>query len=222
MKKYIDIIKQCPLCTGIEEKDLHTLLKCLSATQKHYDKNEFVFSAGDTITTIGIVLCGSVHIIQEDFWGNRTILSEIERGHLFGEAFSCAGKEKIPVSVVASTPTDIMMIDYRKIITTCSSSCVFHTNLIKNMIRILASKNVMLTQKIEFLTQRSTRDKLLAYLSAQAQKLGKSKFEIPFNRQELADYLSVDRSAMSNELSKMRDEGILIYEKNRFELAKLT
>ena len=164
------------------------------------------------------MLTGNVHVIQEDFWGNRTILANIEPGELFGEAFSCAGLDKLPVSVLAVQDSEVLMIDYRKIITTCSSSCVFHTALIHNMLRILADKNVMLTQKMELLTKNTTREKLLAYLSLQAQQAGSTKFNIPFNRQGLADYLSVDRSAMSAELSKMQKDGVLVYKKNRFEL----
>lgn len=222
MEKYYDTLKKCPLFTGIKETELRTLLNCLSAAERHYEKNNFIFMTGDTVTTIGIVLSGNVHIIQEDFWGNRTILLSIENSGLFGEAFSCAEVGKLPVSALAIQATDILFIDYHRIITTCSSACTFHTGLIKNMIRILAGKNVMLTQKIEFLTQRTTREKLLSYLSWQAQQTGSSSFAISFNRQELAEYLSVDRSAMSNELSKMRDDGILTFHRNRFTLLKTT
>lgn len=220
MKEYINIIKKCPLFTGIHETDLRALLDCLDATEKHYKKNQFIFMAGDNITTVGIILSGEAHIIQEDFWGGRTILADIAAAGLFGEAFSCAGIEKLPVSVVSVQPSDILMIDCRRIITTCPSACAFHTTLIKNMLEILAGKNVMLTQKMEFITRRTTRDKLLSYLSAQAQRAGSNRFTISFNRQELADYLSVDRSAMSSELSKMRGEGILTFSRSQFELLK--
>lgn len=218
MDKYLEVMKKCPLFAGIAETDLRTLLGCLSATERHYKKNSFIFMTGDDVTVIGIVLTGNVHIIQEDFWGNRAILAGIEAGGLFGEAFSCAETARIPVSALAVQPSDILLIDYRRIITTCSSACAFHTELIQNMLRILAGKNVMLTRKMEFLTRRTTRDKLLSYLSAQAQQAGSNEFTIPFNRQELAEYLSVDRSAMSSELSKMRDNGILSFQRNQFKL----
>lgn len=218
MEKYLEILKPCPLFAGIDECELQTLLGCLSAIERSYEKNDFIFMADDIVTVIGVVLSGSVHIIQEDFWGNRTILARIESGDLFGEAFSCAETEKLPVSVFAAEASGILLIDYHKIITACSSACTFHTGLIKNMLRILARKNVMLTQKIEFITQRTTRGKLLSYLSAQARQAGRGSFEIPFDRQQLAEYLSVDRSAMSNELSKMRDDGILKFHRNHFEL----
>lgn len=221
MERYSDILKKCPLFAGINEADLRALLNCLSATKRHYEKNSFVFMAGDTVTTIGIVMSGGVHIIQEDFWGNRTILANIGSGGLFGEAFSCAETERLPVGVLVVQASDVLLIDYRRIVTACSSVCTFHTGLIGNMLKILAKKNVMLTQKIEIITQRTTREKLLAYLSAQARQAGGSSFTIPFNRQELAEYLSVDRSAMSNELSKMRDDGILMFQRNQFKLLKI-
>lgn len=220
MEKYFEIIKKCPLFLDIEEKELDELLKCLLAYTKQFRNNDFIFSVGQPVSHIGIVLSGKVHVIQEDFWGNRTILAQIGSRGLFGEAFSSAGIEKMPVSVVATSDCEILFIDYKRIITTCSAACVFHTGLIKNMMKILAAKNIMLTQKMEFVTRKTTREKLIAFLSAQAQKSASSKFVIPFNRQQLADYLSVDRSAMSNELSKMKDQGIIIYHKNEFELLK--
>ena len=214
------IIKKCPLFEGIDEKDLISLSECLKASEKSFRKNQFVFHAGDNAVSVGVVLEGSVHILQEDYWGNRTIIAGIDAGELFAEAFSCAGLNRLPVSVQAAQDTKILLIDYRRIIYTCSDSCSFHNTLVRNMVSILASKNVFLTQKIEHITQHTTRDKLLSYFSAQAQRVSASAFEIPFSRQQLAEYLSVDRSAMSSELSKMRDDGIIEYNKNHFELIK--
>ncbi|MDL2253061.1 Crp/Fnr family transcriptional regulator [Ruminococcaceae bacterium OttesenSCG-928-I18] len=214
----LPILRQCPLFRQIEPGDIPSMLQCLSAVKKGYRKGETVFSAGSAITHVGIVLTGRVHVEQNDYWGNRTILTQVGPAELFGEAFSCAGIEKLPVNVYAAEPSEILLIDYRKIIRSCSSACPFHAKLIQNMLWILAQKNVALTQKMETLTQRTTRDKLLAYLSRQAQAQGSSQFEIPFSRQELADYLSVDRSAMSSELSKMQKEGLLQFQKNRFSL----
>lgn len=220
MDIFLKVLLGCPLFHKINETELKSLLVCLSATQKHYKKSQPIFRAGESVQTVGIVLTGNVHVVQEDFWGNRSILANVEAGGLFGESFSCAETEKIPVGVIAVQTSEILWIDYRKIVTTCSSSCVFHTTLIQNMLRILAQKNVLLTEKMELLTRRTTREKLLAYLSAQAQRAGSAEFSIPFNRQELAEYLSVDRSAMSNALSKMQKEGVLRYQKNQFELVQ--
>ena len=218
MEKYLPMLKKCPLFAGIATDELRTLLNCLSAQEKKYEKGSYIFMSGEIITLIGLVLCGSVHIIREDYWGNRAILARVEQGGLFSEAFSCAEAKKLPVSIFAAETTVVLLIDYRKIITACSSACLFHTGLIRNMLQILAEKNVILTQKMEFITQRTTREKLLSYLSAQARQAGSGAFAIPFNRQELAEYLSVDRSAMSKELSKMQEEGILTFRRNQFEL----
>jgi cAMP-binding proteins - catabolite gene activator and regulatory subunit of cAMP-dependent protein kinases len=218
MEKYFEIIKKCPLFSGIEDSNLKTLLNCLMAVRHSYKKSEYVFSAGDTVRSVGIVLLGSVHILQEDYWGNRTILANIPARGLFGESFSCAEIDSLPVSVIAAEKTEVLLIDYKHIITNCSSSCVFHFALINNMMKLLAQKNIMLTQKMEIITHRTTRERLLAYLSAQAIRAGKSRFTIPFNRQQLADFLSVERSAMSAELSNMQADGLISTNRSEFEL----
>ena len=218
MEKYFEIIKQCFLFDGIVDSNLNILLDCLKAVRRTYKKNELVFSAGDTVRYVGVILSGSVHILQEDYWGNRTILAHIPPGGLFGEAFSCAEMDSLPVSVIAAEKSEILLIDCRRIIITCSSACVFHMTLIKNMIKLLAQKTIMLTQKMEIITHRTTRERLLAYLSSQAIKTGKSRFTIPFNRQQLADYLSVERSAMSAELSHMQSDGLIRTDRSEFEL----
>lgn len=214
-------LKECPLFLGIEETQLATLLNCLKAMTRKYRKDDFVFVAGDGATAVGIVLSGGVRVLQEDFWGNRAILAHVAPGELFGEAFSCAGRNTLPVSVAASAPSEIMTLDYQRIVTTCSSACAFHTRLIMNMMRVLAEKNILLTRKLEHLSKRTTREKLLSFLSAQAVSAKSTSIEIPFNKTELAEYLCVDRSALSRELSAMRDEGLLQYEKNSFELFQM-
>ena len=211
-------IKNSPLFRGIDESQLASLLACLTAVKRRYRKDELIFVAGEKPISVGIVLSGSVRVLQEDFWGNRTILAHIESSGLFGEAFSCAEQVALPVSVIACEATEIMLIDYRKIITTCSSACVFHTQLVMNMMRILAKKNILLTKKLEYLSKRTTREKLLSFLSAQAVSAKSTIVEIPFNKTELAEYLCVDRSALSRELSAMKAEGLLQYDKNSFEL----
>ena len=218
MDKKSERIRVCPLFAEIDDSSLRTLLDCLHTVQRGYDKNEFIFAAGDAVSSVGILLSGGVRVLQEDYWGNRTILAHINPGGLFGEAFSCAETDYLPVGVLAAEKSEILLIDYRRIITTCRASCAFHTQLIKNMMKILARKNIMLTQKMEIVTHRTTRARLLAYLSAQAIERGGSRFFIPFNRQELADYLSVERSAMSAELSHMQADGLIWTKRNEFEL----
>ncbi|MDR0819388.1 MAG: Crp/Fnr family transcriptional regulator [Oscillospiraceae bacterium] len=220
MKNIFEILKNCPLFSGIAETDLSALLACLNAKQIGFEKNDFVYLADDTAAKVGIVIEGGVNIIQEDYWGNRMILSHVEPGELFGEVFACAGVPKLPVSVVAAVRSEILLIDVARIVTTCSSASEFHSGMIRNLMRILARNNLAMIQKMEHITRRSTREKLLSYLSARAKELGNSKFDIPFNRQEMADYLAVDRSAMSAELSKMRDDGLLTYDRNHFNLTQ--
>ena len=218
MNDFTDILNSCPLFDNISKEDIQKLIICLSAVRKQYKKNSFIFLPEEKADSIGIVLSGTADILREDFWGNRVILARIESGGIFGEAFSCAQVEKLPVSVMAVEDSDIFLLNCGRILTSCASSCEFHSGLIKNLVRILANKNIMLTQKLEHITQRTTREKLLSYLSQQVRINKNNKFDIPFNRQELADYLSLDRSAMSAELSKMQNENILRFKRNHFEL----
>jgi CRP-like cAMP-binding protein len=174
----------------------------------------------DEVKDVGIVLSGNLLMVQEDFWGKRAILSQIQPSELFADSFCCAHVEHFPVSFVANEASEVMLIDYKKLITSCTSACVFHSGLIKNMLELLARSNLNLTSKIELLTRPSTKEKLLSYLSELSRAKNSESFEVPYNRQELADYLSVDRSAMSNELSKLRAEGILDFERGNFVLLK--
>ncbi|PKM63025.1 MAG: Crp/Fnr family transcriptional regulator [Firmicutes bacterium HGW-Firmicutes-21] len=216
MKIIIDKIKSSPLFAGISEKDIESLLGCLKSVVKQYPKGSTIFAAGDRVGMIGVVMSGRVQIIKEDFFGNRSILTEIGEGGLFAETFTFVRLEKLPVTVISVTESEVMFIDYMSIITSCASSCVFHTKLIENMLFVLARKNLVLNRKIEHISERTTREKLLSYLSTQAQQAERNEFRIPFDRQELADYLCVERSAMSAELSKLRREGVLEYKKNWF------
>jgi len=218
MKKYFELLKTVNLFKGIEESDLLSLLSCLSAKTMRCEKGQSVFLSGESPKLFGIILSGQAQIVQYDYYGNRSIIASIEPGNLFAESFACAEIKKLPVDVIATTESEILFIDCRRLTAPCHKACTFHSKLIQNMLNIIAMKNIYLTQKIEFTSKRSTREKLLAYLSAEAQKAGDNRFSIPFNRQELADYLSVERSAMSAELSKLRSNGILNFNKNQFEL----
>ncbi|MFA9379471.1 MAG: Crp/Fnr family transcriptional regulator [Acetanaerobacterium sp.] len=220
MKSNSEILKSVTLFKGIDEADFQPLLSCLSAKTAHYEKGQTVFMSGSSIESFGIVLSGQVQVAQEDYYGNRSILANIGPGNLFGESFACADIKTLPVSVITTTGSDLLFINCRRLVSPCASACEFHRRLIQNMLNIVAMKNIALTQKIEFTSKRTTREKLLAYLSAEAQKAESNRFCIAFNRQELADYLSVDRSAMSAELGRLRDDGILTFNKNLFELVR--
>ena len=218
MKKYFDILKKCPLFYDIEDSELLSMLGCLDAKVEFFDKKYTVFAEGTPAKHIGIVLSGSAQVVQLDYYGNRSILSSLPPSELFAEAFACAEVEALPVSVIANEPSEIMLIDCRHILHTCSKHCLFHQKMIFNLMKDLATKTILFHQRIEVTSKRTTREKLLAYLTAQSKKANSRTFTIPFDRQELADYLEVDRSGLSAEISKLRNEGILESSKNRFKL----
>lgn len=218
MNEYIPILLTSPLFAQIKKDDLISMLHCLSATCKSYPKDSFILKRNETTHSVGMVISGSAHTIKEDFWGNRTILTKLSKGELFGETFACIGEKNTDIAVVAVKNTSVLYFDMKKILNVCSSACSFHNQLIQNLLSVLAKKNQLLTKKIEHMAKRTTKDKLLSYLSTEALNHNSDSFTIPFNRQQLADYLCVDRSAMSNELSKLREEGILTFHKNQFTL----
>ena len=218
MKKYIDILKKCPLFSGIEEDNLITMLGCLKTRVLELDKKYTVLAEGSPAKYIGIVLSGAIQVEQTDYYGNRSIISVAQEGEVFGEAFACAEVTAIPVTVVASEPSEVMLIDAGHIMNTCSNNCGFHRQLIFNLMRDLAAKNILFHQKIEITSKRTTREKLMSYLLHYAKRVDRRSFEIPFDRQALADYLEVDRSGLSAEIGKLKKEGVIDSRKNYFEL----
>jgi CRP-like cAMP-binding protein len=193
------------------------MLVCLGAKVEFFDKKYTIMAEGSSAKYIGIVLSGSAHIIQIDYYGNRSILGGISASEIFAEEFACAETDSLPVTVVANEPCEIMLIDCSHILHTCSNNCGFHQQLIFNLMKNLAKKSITFHQKMDITSKRSTREKLMAYLMIQARAAGKGFF-IPFDRQELADYLEVDRSGLSAEISKLKKEGIIENRKNYFEL----
>ena len=161
---------------------------------------------------------GKIHIQKDDYWGNRSILSVISVGEMFGEGYAAPESGALLNDVVAVEDSSVIFFDVKRILTTCSSACRFHNMIVQNMFFAISDKNRKLVQKLGHMSGRTTRAKLISYLSEEAKRQGSSTFTVPFNRQQLADYLCVDRSAMSNELCKMRDEGMIKFEKSRFEL----
>lgn len=218
MRTVFEAAKSNPLFGDIAFSDFEKVLHCLSAKTTAYNKDEIILLSGETVNFVGLVLSGSVQVIKEDIDGRITIITELGASELFGEVFACAEVAQSPVTVLAAEPTAILMMDYRKIITSCSSACPFHAKLIENMLRLIARKNLMLNQKLDILSKRTTREKLLAFFEAHRGMA--KKFTIPYNREELANFLCVDRSAMSNELCKMRDEGLILFNKNLFQIMK--
>lgn len=218
LKKYLEILKKCSLFNQIEEEKLLKMLDCLGARVISFDKKYTIFSEGTPAKYIGIVLSGSAQMSQIDFYGNRSIIADIKPAEIFAEAFACAQVGSIPVTITANEPSEIMLIDCSHILHTCSNNCGFHQQLIFNLMKSMAIKNINFHQRIEITSKRSTREKLLAYLMLQAKKAGADSFEIPFDRQELADYLEVDRSGLSVEIGKLRQEGVIESRKKHFKL----
>ena len=218
MKKYIEILKQTQLFAGIEDNELSAMLDCLQATIKTYKKGEYIFREGDYIDKITVLVQGKLIIQKDDFWGNRSIVSAIRVGEMFGEAYATPDSGAILNDVIAEECSTVISFNIYKLLTVCPSSCRFHSIVIQNLFFAISEKNRKLVQKIGYMSTRSTHAKLLSYLSDEAKKQRSNNFTIPFNRQQLADFLSVDRSAMSKELCKMRDEGLILFDKNRFRL----
>ena len=218
MKKYIPVLKRTKLFSGVGEEDIASLLSCFGARKKEYKKGEYILREGEHISDIFILVEGKIHIQKDDYWGNRSILSVISVGEMFGEGYAAPESGALLNDVVAVEASSVIFFDVKRILTTCSSACRFHNMIVQNMFFAISDKNRKLVQKLGHMSGRTTRAKLISYLSEEAKRQGSSAFTVPFNRQQLADYLCVDRSAMSNELCKMRDEEMIKFEKSRFEL----
>lgn len=218
MKKYIPVLEKCPLFRQITSEEILPLLGCLGARVIGCSKGEAIFTEGDPATYVGILLSGSAQIVKDDVYGNRSIVASVAPGQLFGETFACAGTDSLPVSVFASDACEIMLIDCRRITLTCSSACSFHSRIIFNLLHVMAEKNLMFQRKIEITAHRTTREKLMAYLLDQAKQNASTQFTIPFDRQSLADYLGVERSALSAEISKLKKDGVIDTSRSYFRL----
>ena len=218
MEKYLKVLKKCPLFYGVKDEELLKMLGCLDARVMEFDKKYTVIAEGCAAKYIGIVLSGSVQVVRVDYYGNRSILTELTTSELFGEAFACAEVNSVPISVIANEPCEVMLINCSHILNDCKTRCAFHQQMIYNLMRDLAKKTITFHQKLEIVSQRTTRDKLLTYLTMYAQKEGKNEFNIPFDRQELADFLEVERSGLSVEISKLKKEGLIDSEKNYIAL----
>ena len=215
-----EILGRCMLFSGIRAEDRVPMLGCLGAKVLPVVKDQVIFREGDPADRIGVVLAGAVELVREDYYGNRSLLARIGPADLFGEGFAYAGIETFPINAVAVEDGSVLVLDSRRITTPCCNACSFHNQMIFNMLTVVARKNLLLNRKIEITSKRTTREKLMAYLLAQAKEQGSDTFTIPYDRQALADYLEVERSAMSAELSKLRKAGVLEYHKNSFRLLK--
>ena len=218
MKKYVHILKKTQMFSGVMDTEIASMLSCLGARLYDYKKGEYVLRRGEHISDIMVLVEGNLHIQKDDYWGSRSVLGHIDVGEMFGEAYVAPESGAILNDVVAVEDSTVIFFDVKRIITTCPSACRFHALVVQNMFFAISEKNRKLVQKLGHMSKRTTREKLISYLSEEANRRSSASFTIPFNRQQLADFLSVDRSAMSNELCKMRDEGLIEFEKNKFRL----
>ena len=203
---------------GIREQEIGAMLGCLGSREGRYKKDEIIFRAGEAVTEIGMVLSGSVNVVVNFWWGNSNIFGHIGKGDIFAENYAAIPGKELLCDVVAAEDTEALFLGLAKVLATCRNSCPFHQRLIHNLLRISAQKNLGLANRMMHIAPKSIRERLLSYLSEQAMENGGPHFSIPFSRQQLADYLGVDRSALSNELSKMQKDGLLSFRKNEFTL----
>ena len=218
LEKYYNQIKNSPVFLGMSDDELKGLLECFGARIRKFEKAEMIIRQGDVISNIYLILDGEVNIEKDSYWGRRIIISRLGKNDNL--ALSFVGSKDVESSVDAITVKDtiVLVLRYEKCTSMCQNACTRHKVLINNLFRILSKENIELIQKIENVSQKTIRDKLLTYLSNEAQRQHSNSFDIHFNRQDLADYLNVDRSAMSFELSKLQKEGLIEYNKNHFEL----
>ena len=218
IEQHLPILSRCAFFGGMSRKEIQAVLGCIGAYTVQPSKGKYIFRAGDSTEVMGLVLAGSVLIIQEDVWGHRNIMAKCHPGEFFGEIYAATSGAVLNISVVAETDALIMMMDVKRLLASCSSACAHHQRLIRNLVSVLANKVMAFNEKITHISKRSTREKILSYLSLEAQRQGSLSFDIPFNRQELADYLCVERSAMTVEISKLQKEGVLTTNRKHFEL----
>ncbi len=218
LENYLFLLKDYPFFSGMTEAEILSVLRCTDAQILSKAKGTYLLRAGECTTSMGLVLEGAVIVEQVDLWGHRNIMNKIEAGGFFGESFAATPGAVLNINVVAAESCEVLMLSISRLLQVCSNACEHHNKLIRNLVSVLAEKVLLFNAKITHISKRSTREKLLSYLSSEALRQGKRSFSIPFDRQQLADYLCVDRAAMSSELSKLQQEGILKTNRKHFEL----
>jgi CRP-like cAMP-binding protein len=218
MEQYLFILRNSPFFQGMSDEEILSVLQCVNATVLNKKKGEYILRVGDSTETMGLVLRGAALVLQEDLWGHRNIIYRIEAGDFFAESFAATPGSVLDVNIVSDEETQIMLLHMGRLLQTCPHACAHHNRLVRNMVSVMARRVMNLNEKITHMAKRSTREKLLSYLSAESIRQGKRAFAIPYDRQQLADYLCVERAAMSVELSKLQKEGFLKTNRNWFEL----
>ena len=218
MEKYLPVLKSSAFFSGMSGDEILAALNCVSAKSIKATKDEYILRSGDTTENMGLLLSGSVLIVQEDLWGHRNIMTKITPGGFFAEPFAILPDAVLNISIVASEDCELLFLNLRKMLTVCPSACQHHNKLIQNLVAVLSKKILLFNDKITHMSKRSTGDKIMSYLSAESVRQDSLEFDIPFNRQQLADYLCVDRAAMSVEISKLQKAGLLETQRNHFKL----
>lgn len=218
MQKYLPILRSCPFFNGMRDDEILSILHCVQASTVNRPRGAYILRAGDTTEVMGLVLSGSVLILQEDLWGHRNILSKCTAGDFFGEPYAATSGAVLNVNAVAEDDCELLFLNVKRLLMSCPTACGHHQKLIRNLVSVLANRLLVFNDKITHVSKRSTREKLLSYLSTESVRQASLSFDIPFDRQQLADYLCVDRAAMSVELSKLQKEGILKTKRRHFEL----
>ena len=218
MQKYLPVLRNCPFFTGLCDDEILSILHCVNAVTVFKERDSYIFRAGDSTEVMGLVVSGCVLVIQEDLWGHRNILSKCHTGDFFGEPYAASPGAVLNISVVADEDCEIIFLHVQRLLISCPTACEHHQKLIRNLVSVLANKILILNDKITHVGKRTTRDKLLSYLSAVSIRQASLSFDIPFDRQQLADYLCIDRAAMSTEISKLQKEGFIKTNRNYFEL----
>lgn len=213
-----NILAKTALFANINETDINKLLVCLQGRLKNYQKGELIFVAGHTSPFVGIILSGTANIIKENLYADRMIIRKLTQGDMFGETYACMGLKSAQVSIEALSNTQVLAIDVERIVASCPNTCIFHRQLNMNLLKILSGKNIQLNQKMFYLSHKTIRNRILAFLYDEANQHKSRSFEISYNRNELSEFLCIDRSALSRELSNMKKEGLIDYNKNRFTI----
>lgn len=216
MKKYLPILKNCDFFSGLSEEEILSVLHCVDAKKITKSAGEYIMRAGETTSNMGLVLSGSVLIVQEDLWGHRNVMTKNGEGAFFAESYAATPNTVLNISVIAEQDCEILLLNTKRLLTLCPSACEHHNKIIRNLVTVLADKLLRFNDKITHMSKRTTREKLLSYLSAEAIRQGSTSFDIPFDRQQLADFLCVERAAMSVELSKLQKDGIIETNRNHF------
>lgn len=221
MKKNFEYMKKCSLFDKIDNEELNIILNSRYANVRNFSKNQVIIAEGDSTNHIGIVLSGAVQIVRNDYYGNRSIIAHIEPTQIFAEVFAFSEIRAMPVSVISTAESRIMLIDFKNLLNEFSYGNTFYAKLTNNLLRLITEKNLKLNEKIEIISKRTTREKLMTFLLSQAKLNQSDTFTIPYDRQALADFLEVDRSAMSAEISKLRAEGIIESNRSEFKLKNI-